>query len=209
MVPDSLAPTPITHVLLDLDGVMRHFDVDHRADVEAHYDLPAGILAEVAFSPELLQPLVTGQTTRATWTKQIGSAVGSIEAATAWLSDRGRVDVAMVAEVDKLRNAGRVVSMLTNGADTIPTELLALGLVDHFDNIFNSADIGYAKPSREVFQYVCGHLAVAPEAIFFTDDSPSNLSGAIELGMTARTFMGIEVFRAHLHEFGISRAETA
>ncbi len=193
----------LTTVVLDLDGVMRHFDPNHRSAVEAHYGLRDGILHEVAFSPELMTPLVTGEITRAVWTKQIGTAVGSPEAAAAWISDRGKVDVPMIAEVDRLRAAGRVVALLTNGSDTIPTELLALGLVDHFDHIFNSAEIGYAKPERRIFQYVCGHLGVEPSEVFFTDDSPSNLSGAIELGMTARTFMGIELFRTHLVEFGI------
>lgn len=191
-------------MLLDLDGVLRHFDADHRATIEAHYGLADGVIRDVAFSPELIVPLVTGEITRATWTKQIGSAIGSPEAAAAWISDRGKVDVTMLAEVDRLRNAGRPVSILTNGTDTIPTEMLALGLVDHVDHIFNSAEIGYAKPSREVFQYVCAHLGVEPERVFFTDDSPSNLSGAIELGMTARTFMSVDVFKAHMREFGLS-----
>lgn len=199
----SATPPALTTVLLDLDGVIRHFDAHHRAEVEAHHGLADGILRDVAFSPELINPLVNGEISRATWTKQIGAVVKSPEAAIAWISDRGKVDVAMLAEVDRLRAAGRQVSVLTNGSDTIPSEMLTLGLVEHFDHIFNSAEIGYAKPSREVFQYVCGRLGVAPETIFFTDDSPSNLAGAIEMGMTARTFMSVDVFRAHMSEFGL------
>ncbi len=129
--------------------------------------------------------------------------VGSAAAAKAWLAALGTVDAALMLEIDRIRSDGHVVAALTNGTDTIPDEMRSLGIVDRFDQVFNSAEIGFAKPDRRVFEHVCHKLAVAPTDVFFTDDSPSNLKGAQEIGMSARVYEGVTAFRKHLQEFGL------
>ncbi|MGH1491648.1 MAG: HAD-IA family hydrolase [Acidimicrobiales bacterium] len=193
----------ISTVLLDLDGVIRHFDRGHAASVEEQYGLEPGVLAAAGFEPALMQQLITGRIKRSEWGDQVGRQVGSVDAGRAWLTDIGAVDRHMLAEVDRIRRAGTTVAILTNGADTIPAEMLTLGLVDHFDQIFNTAEIGFAKIDPRSFEYACTALGVEPAAVFFTDDSKSNLPAAIGLGMTARHFEGIELFRQHLDELGI------
>jgi putative hydrolase of the HAD superfamily len=190
----------ISTVLLDLDGVVRHFDPSFPLDVEHRHHLQPGILTATAFSPDLIEPLITGRMTRATWVDEIGQAVESPKAAREWLSEIPRVDWELMAIVDDLRHHGIRVAVLTNGTNTIPAELKNLGIDDRFDAIFNSAEIGHAKPDRRAFQYVCDHLAVAPSEVFFTDDSESSLAGAIEMGMTARPYDGITSFQHHLDE---------
>jgi glucose-1-phosphatase len=109
----------------------------------------------------------------------------------------------MLAEVDLLRSAGFTVAVLTNGTDTIPDEMESFGLDRRFDAIFNSAEIGFAKPDRRAFEHVCGALGCPPEAVFFTDDSASKLHRAVELGMAVRLFEGVPTFRKHLRELGV------
>ena len=138
----------ISTVLLDLDGVVHHFDPSFPLDVEHRHHLQPGVLTAAGYSPDLLGLLITGRMTRAAW----------------------------------------------------EAELKALGIDDRFDAIFNSADIGFAMPDRRAFQYACDHLGVAPPEVFFTDDSEFKLSGAIELGMTARPYNGITRFQHHLDE---------
>ena len=69
--------------------------------------------------------------------------------------------------------------------------------------MFNTWDIGVAKPDPRAFQHCCNELGVAPAEVFFTDDTESKLAGAVELGMTARHFVDVETFRRHLGELGI------
>ena len=138
----------ISTVLLDLDGVVRHFDPGYAAAVEARHGLPAGSLNDAGFQPDLIHRLITGRLTRAQWGQEVGRAVGNPEAAEAWLVDIGTVDEAVVAEVDRLRAAGSTVAILTNGTDTIPSEMATLGLADRFDRIFSTSDIGYSKRDR-------------------------------------------------------------
>lgn len=195
--------TSITTVLLDLDGVVRHFDPAHAAAVEATYGLDVGCLNAAGFESGLIQQLITGRITRAEWGDQVGERVGSVEAARAWLVDIGTVDPEILAVVDELRSAGLVVAILTNGTDTIPSEMITLGLAERFDRIFNTSEIGYAKADARSFAYVCQALEVEPASVFFTDDSQSNLGPASSLGMTARLFEGVPAFRTHLTELGI------
>jgi putative hydrolase of the HAD superfamily len=193
----------IAAVLFDLDGVIRHFDPAYRAAIEAEHGLEPGSLNRVGFEPELIERLITGVITRAEWVAEVGRRVGSPEAGTAWQADIGTVDQTMMAQVDLLRAAGLVVAILTNGTDTIPAEMATLGLADRFDHIFNTAEIGASKKVQRPFRYVCRHLGLQPNQIFFTDDSPSNVTVAQSVGMVARRFEDCDRFKLHLQELGI------
>lgn len=193
----------ITTVLLDMDGVVRHFRPHHAADVEAAHGLATGTLTGAAFDHAMLHDLVTGRRSRAEWVQAIAEAVGNQAAVHEWLSDRGTIDESMLAEVDRLRAGGVPVAILTNGTDETRTEVVEMGLVDRFDAIFSTADIGHAKPDPRAFTYVANELGVDPTEVFFTDDTESKLAGAVDVGMTARHYTDLESFRRHLDEVGL------
>lgn len=194
----------MTTVLLDLDGVVRHFDPAHVADVERRHGLEGGTLTAAAFESALLDHVITGRIGRSEWVAEVGRRVANNAAAEEWMADRGEVDSTMMLEVDRLRAGGYVVAVLTNGTDTIADEMHALGLDTRFDAIFNSADLGVAKPDRRAFELVAADLQVHPSQVFFTDDTESKLVGAIEIGMTVRHFVGVGQFRRHLVDVGIT-----
>ena len=187
-------------VLLDLDGVVRHFDPAHRSTVERQHGIASGRLEAVGFAPELIDAVVTGRMTRAEWTTEIGQRVGSAQAAIEWLAARGSVDHEVLALADELRAEGLRTSILTNGTDTIDDEMAKLGIDRHFDPIFNSAAIGLAKPDPAVFRHVCEALALEPSEVYFSDDSPAKLAGAVEIGMWAEPYVGVTALRARLEE---------
>ncbi|MEM8902653.1 MAG: HAD-IA family hydrolase [Actinomycetota bacterium] len=195
----------ITTVLLDLDGVIRHFDGDHLGIVERDHELPSGSISEVAFESTLIDQVITGRLTKAEWRDVVGERLGRPAAAAAWMADPGTVDDELLAEVDGLRASGITVAILTNGTDTIAEEAAALGFDHRVDAIFSTADIGYAKPDRRAFEHVCRELGVEPRSVFFTDDSETKLDGAIEIGMTAHRYEGVALFRQHLGELGVGR----
>lgn len=192
-----------TTVLLDLDGVVRHFDLDRVRAIEQRCGLRDGILHEVAFESELIDQVITGRIRRSDWVQEVGERVGQVDAAVEAFADVGAVDGAILAEVDALRARGTTVAVLTNGTDTIPEEMKALEIESRFDTIFNSAELGVAKPDRRVFEMVCSRLGVDPAEVLFTDDSERKLEGAIEIGMTARHFTGVDAFIDDLREVGL------
>lgn len=191
-------------VLLDLDGVVRHFDPTHVASVEHRHGLSPGSLVTAVFELALLDRAITGAIRRSEWVAEVGARVGHADAAAEWMAEKGAVDEAMLSEVEGLRSRGVLVAVLANGTDTIPSEMEELGLSSRFDAIYNSAELGVAKPDRRVFEQVCSRLDVDPTEVFFTDDSSSKLRGAIEIGMTARLFEGIDQFRKHMVDAGLS-----
>lgn len=190
-------------VLLDLDGVIRHFDKSRVPAIEQHHGLPDGILRKTAFGPELLELAITGQITRAEWTKRVGEMVGSRQAASEWLNNHGVVDTRMIAVAREVRAAGCRVAVLTNGTETVPDELAGQGIAHEFDAVYTTAAIGFAKPDRRAFEHVCRDLGVAPQQVFFTDDTPSKLSGAIEIGIRAVAFTTVTALRNQLTELAI------
>lgn len=195
--------TVLSAVVLDLDGVVRHFDPDRLAAIEVRHGLEAGLMWSTAFSPELIQPLVTGRLGRAEWSLRIGEIVGCPEAAAEWQADIGQVDEQVLAVVDETRRRGLPCAILTNGTDTVPGELRQLGIADRFDRIFNSAEIGVAKPDPRIYHHVCWELGLEPGAVFFADDSAGHVEGATAVGLVAHRFVDAPTLRAELdHHLG-------
>lgn len=179
-------------VLLDLDGVIRHFDEAIAERVEREHGLERGTLARVAFEDDLLARLCTGRLTRAAWIEHVGKRVGAPAAAAERFCDIGVVDPAMLDLIDRVRDAGRPVVILTNGTDTIPDELCTLGIAPRVDAVFNTAEIGVMKPDPAVYVHVCDQLQVRPEQVFFSDDNAHNVAAACGIGMVARRFEDVE-----------------
>lgn len=195
--------TPIRAVLFDLDGVVRHFDAGFTADIEARHGLSPGAVLDAAFEPDLLAQVTTGAISRRTWVERVSATLGSVAAAEEWGRQPSEVDPDVLAIVDALRAAGIRTAILTNGTDTIPAEAAELGLTAHFDAIFNSAEIGWAKPDIRAFQHVLDALGLAGAEVFFTDDSASKLAGAEELGMPTHQFTTAEGLRGALRAAGV------
>ncbi|WP_040165760.1 HAD-IA family hydrolase [Microbacterium gorillae] len=190
-------------VLFDLDGVIRHFDPQYAADVESRHGLPGGTLEGIAFARPLIDAVTTGRISRAEWIRQVGDRAGDVLAAEEWGSQPAYLDVAVLELAGEVRSLGLRTAVLTNGTDTIPAEVAALGIAERFDAIFNSADIGFAKPDVRAFRHVCEALDAAPDEVFFTDDSASKLVGADSLSMHTHLFEGVEGLRARLTATGV------
>lgn len=194
---------PIRAVLFDLDGVIRHFNPENVASIEHNHGLDEGSIQAIAFAPDLIEQVTTGAITRREWVTRIGAELGNAEAADAWGSQPFHVDEQVIALVDELRASGIRTAILTNGTDTIPAEVASMNLGSHFETVFNSADIGWTKPDLRAFRYVLDALALAPEEVFFTDDSASKLVGAESLGMLTHHFIGVDGLRNALGDAGV------
>lgn len=196
-------------VLFDLDGVIRHFDPAHAADIEQRHGLETGTLEDIAFARPLIDDVTTGRISRADWMLRVGAQVGSAAAAEEWGAQSAIVDEALLELSDEIRALGLRTAVLTNGTDTIHAEIAAMGIGGRFDAVFNSAEIGYVKPDIRAFQHVLDALAVGPEEVFFTDDSASKLGGADTLSMRTHLFEGVAGLRRQLIQAGVDVTEPA
>lgn len=194
---------PIRAVLFDLDGVIRHFDSERTTEIERRYGFDPGTIAAVAFEPDVLEQVTTGGISRRAWVDRVGEALGPAEAAREWGRQLSDLDKQVFALVDDLRAAGIRTAILTNGTDTIAEEAEELGLHHRFEAIFNSAEIGWAKPDVRAFQNVLDALGLVASEVFFTDDSAGKLAGAETLGMPTHHFTSADELRAALRAAGV------
>jgi putative hydrolase of the HAD superfamily len=194
----------IRAVVFDLDGVLRHFDPSHVAGIEERHGLAVGSIHAAAFDAELLDAVITGRVDRAAWVQRVGERLRHPQAAAEWGRHPSDPDARMLALSDRLRATGIRTAILTNGTDTIADELGESGIDAHVDVVFNSAQIGVAKPDPRVFQHVLDALELPAEDVFFTDDSASKLAGADLLGIRTHHFTGVDGLRAALRAAGIS-----
>jgi putative hydrolase of the HAD superfamily len=167
-------------VLFDLDGVVRKFP-----GMAKWPEIPP-----VAFAPGLLDQAVTGKITDEQWRAEVLRRLGpdAAGAVAAWSATYGEVNEAVLEVVRATRAAVRV-GLLTNGTSRLASDLEALGIADEFDAIFNSAELGVAKPDPEVYLLASARLATRPDAVFFVDDSPGHVDGAREAGMRGCLFV--------------------
>lgn len=203
----STAPARPT-VIFDLDGVIRQWNDEELDDVESAHGLPPRTILTVAFSAELGPAAVTGRLTHPQWMAAIRARVlaehgpDASGALDEWELNVGRVDVGMLALVREVRARTRV-ALLSNGTTRLRRDLHVLDLHDELDEIFNTAEIGIAKPDPEVFRIVCRDMGVAPTDALFVDDLESNVEGAHVAGLHAHRHVGIDTTRDFLVTSGV------
>lgn len=199
-------------VVFDLDGVFRQWNDDQLDAVERDHGIEPRTILSVAFSEDLGPAATTGQLTYRQWMDEIrrrvitrfGHEVSS--ALDRWEENVGLVDWEMI---DLLRRVRRhaPVALLSNGTTRLRRDLHVLGLTEEFDRIFNTAEIGVAKPDPLVFEIVCAALEAEPRNCVFVDDLLDNVSGARSIGMTAHQHSQLgsteSFFSDLLREFGL------
>jgi putative hydrolase of the HAD superfamily len=67
-----------------------------------------------------------------------------------------------------------------------------LGLDREFDAIFNSSDMGFAKPDQRVFIYIANALGVPRSHCLFVGDTPANVAAATQVGLRAHQYRSPE-----------------
>jgi putative hydrolase of the HAD superfamily len=181
-------------VLFDLDGVVRQFPGSAEWP-----DVP-----RVAFAPGLLDEAVKGKITDEQWRAEVLRRLGreSADAVAAWSASSGEVNDAVLQIVREVR-ARTPVGILTNGTDRLGADLERLGIGDEFDVIFNSSELGVAKPDPAVYELVCARLGVPPQAVFFVDDSPAHVDSARDVGLYAVLFVDAVLLAESLRAEGL------
>jgi putative hydrolase of the HAD superfamily len=187
-----------TALLVDLDGVLRHFDPAVPGTVERRYGLAPGSLLATATRPDLLRPALLGHRTHAEWLAAIaadlrpaGDDPDAARAAVAeWSGQRGEVDPDVLGLIRELRAAGIPVGLATNATDLLDADLAALKLTGETDTVAGSAAMGVAKPAPEYFQRACQAVGAPPERVLLVDDDDRMVGGARAAGLLAYRWTG-------------------
>ena len=204
---------PVECVVLDMDGVIRHWLPEYHGEVEARFGLEDGLLWRTAFSDPGFRDVTIGTITAEEWAAQIGAAiveghpdVAADEIAAAWLASNWRIDDDVVALIDGLRDAGTAVALFSNASSKLEADLAEIGIDERFVVVANSSRIGLAKPDVAAFRHVAGMLDAEPGAILFVDDRRENVAGAVEAGWHSVQMRSAARLGAVLRRLGIDGA---
>jgi HAD superfamily hydrolase (TIGR01509 family) len=194
-------------ILSDLDGVIRYFPEGRDNGIEAKFGLPLGSLSLVAFDNSLLIQAITGVISDEVWRAAIATNLihqfpeADCKAAVdEWSDFHGHIDRDVLNYLKSLCT-NKSLGLLTNATSRLNSDLKNVGIIDEFPYVFNSSVIGVAKPSPEIFKYVCTHLKVDPGQIIFVDDSLKNVEAARETGLNAFHFKGLPDLQSKFNSF--------
>lgn len=197
-------------LFIDLDGVIRIWEPGYIGHVEELLGLPPGAYVKVAFGSELITKVTTGRITADEWRmesarrlREVQPELDTDEFIRLWNAAPVRVDEEVLQIVRAVRRQVPV-SLITNATSRLPFELRQLGIEDEFDNIFNTSELGVAKPDPEVFRIIMSRVGVEPADSLFVDDHPDNVETAASLGMRAHLYKEVQSLRRAFLEAGLS-----
>ncbi len=183
-------------VIFDLDGVVRDWNDDDMYQLEESFGLPPGTILGIGFGEELGPLATTGRLSYREWMDEIRSRVvasfGSevVPALDRWEANIGVVDLPMLSVLRQVRRQC-TAAVLSNGTTRLRRDLHALDLIDEFDLIFNTAEIGVAKPDPAVFHHVLRVMELDVTQALFVDDLPENVAAARSVGLIAHVHTGV------------------
>ncbi|MGH9214386.1 MAG: transcription antitermination factor NusB [Acidimicrobiales bacterium] len=195
-------------LVIDLDGVIRHWDMQGLAASERAMGLDEGAIADAAFDADRLDRAMRGMVTFAEWAAEIGAAVreahgADAAAVAAAFTDVGwRIDQLVMELVDEARHHVPV-ALLSNASSRLHDDLRRSDIADHFDAAIASADLGVVKPELNAFRAAADRLGVALDRCLYVDDTEPNVVAAGQLGMRAVRFVDVDQLAGDLAAAGL------
>ncbi|MDP2571714.1 HAD-IA family hydrolase [Vibrio penaeicida] len=176
-------------VLIDFDGVIRHWSNVELDELAIQLGLDSNPLFSCAFSENQLQPAITGKITHVEWCENIkvelAEGFGDEIAASLvdkWSQQKSVLDLGFVNSIRNLNTNIRIV-LVTNATSRLNSDLSNSALEGVFDKVINSSDIGVAKPSPSFFGQAMTQLNVTAAQCVFVDDTYKNVESARALGI--------------------------
>jgi epoxide hydrolase-like predicted phosphatase len=180
-------------VIFDYGSVLtRTLDPQPRAAWEKKLGLKPGKLPQMVHNDTSWIEVQCGRLSVEAYWRDVGQQLGLKPQETARMrSDFYRGDQRndeLVAYIDQVRAAGLQTAILSNFSEELRCFLEHHTLLDHFDRIAISAEIGVMKPSAKAYQAVLAMLDLPAAACVFVDDQPGNIDAAEALGMQGIVF---------------------
>ncbi|MDQ0577988.1 HAD family hydrolase [Streptomyces rishiriensis] len=192
------------HLVLDLGGVLFHFDHAHRLQRLADaFALPADRLDVLLWGSGFSADCDSGKYPHAAEVRE------RIRAATDFTGSEDDLDAAWcsafrpdhaVRETLERHRGSRSLALFTNNGPLEQEALLRLypTMFYGFDHLLFSHRLGHRKPTLAAFDAAAKQLGAYPDDILFIDDSATNTDAARAAGWTALHFQSRETLERAL-----------
>lgn len=174
---------------------------------EEELGLAPGFLNRIMFGSPAWQETLVGRRTLDDYWQAIGPMLG--------LQTAGEIDAFRRRYFgDEAPNAGVLdlirqlhgrykLAVLSNAPPRLSVWLSGWDLLDLFDVVVCSGDVGVAKPDPAIFRIALERLAVEPQAAVFIDDTLGHVEAARALGLYGLHFTGPEALAGELKTLGL------
>lgn len=192
-------------LLVDMDGVIRHWTGASELAVDAELGLEPGTFASIALAEDLVRRANDGTLTDEEWRAHVAATVAERcgrppeEVAALWSGDDFTVDERVV----DLVRAVRLTACVSNATTRLAADLEARGIADAFSAVVNSSDIGSVKPDPAIYRAAADAVGVPVGDCLFVDDRVENVLGALAVGMPAVRFTTPARLEATLRRVGL------
>ena len=193
---------PFDTILVDLDGVLRHWPATDGA-IETRFGLPEGAIRAEAFSSDRLDGAIRGRVTDAEWRRGVAEALrerhpaaDAFAAVREWSAGTGTIDRDVLALLLRHEPPGGIV-LFTNATSRLGDDLEALSLTGVFRAVVNSSEVGSIKPEPEAFRAAIRACGGEAGRIVYVDDAPGNVEAGRAAGVAShlhRTDASLEGF---------------
>jgi epoxide hydrolase-like predicted phosphatase len=199
----------IKAICFDLDGV--YFTPRGKESfIRALVDEFGGDAVQVAHmmtKSEAMRALVTGKLEpNKFWNilrAETGITASDEELTVRWILDY-EIDAEVAEVVRRARVAGYKTCVCTNNNPIrLPALEARFGFMKDFDVVIASYEVGYTKPSREIFEVLLERVEVAPGELVYADDNPDRLQGARDLGITVFVYETFPQYIEELRRLGV------
>ena len=109
--------------------------------------------------------------------------------------NKGLIDIVKI-----LKNKNYKIALLSNNSLDLKDRLIKDGIIDLFDSVIISAEVGYQKPDPEIFNILFFNLNLTPREVVFIDDSSRSLEGSRKIGYTPILFKDNQTLKKDLYE---------
>lgn len=205
----SLTTIGIDGLLLDMNGLFRHWRNAGARESERLAALPDGTIARYAYDHPAYRLARVGVLTDRQWADDVADRLAkdfgpaTRDALDSWRRDRGEADPEMIDLLRRIREH-LPVGVLSNCTDALRADLELHGI--EFDHVFPSAELGVDKPSPQAFRLAAERMGISASAMAYFDDEPTFVLAARSVGMKAWLFDGAAGIEAILRGLGLPLA---
>ncbi len=116
---------------------------------------------------------------------------------------RHNINEQIILLIEKLKANGYKVGLLSNNDIRAAHRFRDTKLIDYFDAVVVSADVGCSKPDPKIFKIFIEKLGVIPGELIYIDDTERSLSTAKEVGYTPILFTNYDALLQDLSNLSI------
>ncbi|HLP86319.1 MAG TPA: HAD-IA family hydrolase [Candidatus Paceibacterota bacterium] len=100
--------------------------------------------------------------------------------------------------IKNLKKRKYKIALLSNNSTDLRQELKKNEILNLFDEVIISAEVGFQKPQPEIFDFLFKKLEVNSNEVLFIDDTPKSLENADKIGYTPVLFKNNESLKSEL-----------